>query len=283
MVAALSAVAVGSASGSKVPPYAQLVHLYDYDTGAPLALREESVETEDGVTVHDLSYADPRGGRVPAYLVLPSGVRHAPAVVWVPGLGESREDALDEALQYAKAGVAGIAITGTPPLFSCTRRDIRPYTRYVVQLRRAVDVLLSRPEVDATRIGYAGFSYGANIGGTLAGVEHRIRAYAFRSGSAYHSRFLRAQCVGRFSRKRMRAYTRAVSVVDPIRYVGHAAPAALLFQHGVRDTFASTAQLRKLVAVASEPKELRLYRAEHALNGRADDDLRGWLRAQLSF
>lgn len=59
-------------------------------------------------------------------------------------------------------------------------RDI--YVQTVVDLRRAVDILLSRNDVDPKRIGFVGHSYGATWGGVLAGVEKRIRTYVLMAG-----------------------------------------------------------------------------------------------------
>ena len=43
---------------------------------------------------------------------------------------------------------------------------------------REVDLLAARPDVDEKRLGFVGFSFGATLGGILAGVERGIKAYA---------------------------------------------------------------------------------------------------------
>ncbi len=67
---------------SKDLSYEELVTRFDYDNRAPLDLRERSVEDRAGVRVHDISYASPKGGRVPAYLVVPEGKGPFAAVIW---------------------------------------------------------------------------------------------------------------------------------------------------------------------------------------------------------
>jgi hypothetical protein len=42
------------------------VHAFDYDRNAPVDIQEAATEHRDGVAVHDISYASPKGGRVPA-------------------------------------------------------------------------------------------------------------------------------------------------------------------------------------------------------------------------
>jgi hypothetical protein len=45
--------------------------LFAYDAQAPLDVQETSRVLKDGVTIIDLTYASPMGGRVPATLVVP--------------------------------------------------------------------------------------------------------------------------------------------------------------------------------------------------------------------
>jgi hypothetical protein len=52
---------------------AELLRHFDYDSKAPLDVQEAGVEQRGEVTIHDISYASPKGGRVPAYLVVPKG------------------------------------------------------------------------------------------------------------------------------------------------------------------------------------------------------------------
>jgi hypothetical protein len=49
-------------------------------------------------------------------------------------------------------------------------------------LRRAIDFVPSRPEVDPRRLGYVGHSFGAMFGGILAGVESRVAGFALMAG-----------------------------------------------------------------------------------------------------
>src|SRR6202521_2121404 len=52
---------------------AALLRHFDYDQKAPLDVQEAGVEQRGDVTIHDISYASPKGGRVPSYLVVPQG------------------------------------------------------------------------------------------------------------------------------------------------------------------------------------------------------------------
>src|SRR5439155_5397367 len=64
--------AMASPAAAQMSPE-QLAATFAYDARAPLDLQESRVETRAGIEVHALSYASPRGGRVPAFLVNPPG------------------------------------------------------------------------------------------------------------------------------------------------------------------------------------------------------------------
>ena len=289
VVAASVALAGADAvSAPRTTPYESLVRLYDYDAAAPLDVREESVEDAGGATVHYLSFASPKGGRATAALVLPApaGAR-VPAVVVQPGFGSRADEAVPTGVAFARIGAAALAldpphVRSIGPRFRCRLSDRKAYIQYVVELRRAVDLLSARPEVDPNRLGYTGFSYGAVVGGTLSGIDHRIKAFALQSGGPRFSLVQRNQCT-QLSRKRLAAYVRALRFSDAINYVGHAAPSALLFQNGTRDPLYTRKSIRRYFAAASRPKTLRWYRAGHALTPRANADRDAFLRSQLGF
>ena len=50
------------------------VSLFDYDRQSPVSVIENSVQEENGYTIHDIHYPSPKGGNVPAYLLVPDGV-----------------------------------------------------------------------------------------------------------------------------------------------------------------------------------------------------------------
>src|SRR5512133_2625422 len=70
------------AQTQRAPEYRELVNRFDYDASAPLDLREVGVEHRAGVSVYDITYASPKGGRVPAYVVVPDGTGPFAAVIW---------------------------------------------------------------------------------------------------------------------------------------------------------------------------------------------------------
>ena len=283
-------------------PYAAAVHLFDYDPHMPLDIQEASVHTADDVRVHDLSYASPKGGRVPAYLVVPQGPGPFAGVIVQHGTGFGRGDYLPYAKALAKTGVVALLIDApfTRPVYAkrpnaqgtgfvtFTEQDREDQIQLIVDLRRAVDLLTARPDVDPARLAYIGHSYGAAMGGLLAGVERRIRAYVLASGDGgLVAHFARADDPYSLLRQVPPAdqerWLAAMAPIEPIHFVGHAAPAALFFQAGRRDQFIPKAEAVRWQEAGSGPKQVTWYDADHFLNAAAIRDEVAWLQRQIGI
>ena len=174
------------------PVDARSLHLFEYDRQAPLRVREISNVAVAGVRIHDIEYASPKGGTVPAFLVVPDGLGPFAAVILQHGAPSRRGSLLEYAINLAKTGVVALLIDapfarfpsgpeGTGPA-TFTEQDRSQQIQLIVDLRRGVDLITSRPEVDADRVAFIGISYGASMGGLLAGVEDRIKAYVLTMG-----------------------------------------------------------------------------------------------------
>ena len=89
---------------------------FDYDRTAPLDVVEVGVERRPNGVVHDLSYASPKGGRVPAYLVVPHTKARTRPSFGVIGTGTTPRCAtgkfLEEALALAPTGVVSLLTDG---------------------------------------------------------------------------------------------------------------------------------------------------------------------------
>lgn len=283
-------------------PYEQLVKRYDYDRRAPLDVKEAGVvRREGGVRVYDISYASLKGGRVPAYLVVPEGKGPFAAILfghWAmkgsPMM--NRTEFLDEAVALARAGAVSLlpdapfarpGFKPTTPPFD--PRDIEIYFQQVMDMRRGVDLLLARKDVDPARLAYVGHSYNANVGGVLSGVEKRIKTFVLMDGGlsdaddlrSDHPEIvkLRAQ-VGDAKIEQIIAETRWQ---DPAHFIGHAAPSSVLLQYARENGVLSEKRGRHYHTLVSEPKELKFYDAGHALNAEARRDRYDWLRTRIGL
>lgn len=272
-------------------PIDQLRPLFDYDAAAPLDIAEVGVEYRGEVAVHDISYASPLGGRVTAYLVVPPGAGPFAAVLFHhPGDG-SRASMLEEAITLANYGVVGLLIDAPWARPEPWRRELNyvpendraVLIQNVVDMRRGIDLLVARQDVDRERIGFIGYSYGAHMGGVLSGVETRVRAYVFMAGMPSYRERIPSHIAAALSAEHLAAYRTLVGPLDAFRYVGHAAPAALLYQCARHDEILDEALSLRFYEAGSEPKEIMWYDAGHSLNEQAFADRLQWLGEHLGF
>jgi dienelactone hydrolase len=255
---------------------------FAYDRSAPLKVAWGGTVVSHGIARQDLKFSAARGARVAAYFVHPQAGAPWPLVIWTPGRGEDRREDLGDADALARNGVASLLVDPpAPEVVTCdAAKDLAIFTGYVVGRRRAVDLALTLPDVDGKRIAAAGFSYGASVTAVLAGVEHRIRAFALKSGRAHHTGFMRLACP-QLGHKKLDAYVEKLSAIDPINWVPKATAPAFLIQDGTRDPFNPRADVLALYRAAHGPKELRLYAADHPLNAAATAYRARWLLRQL--
>jgi len=199
------------------------------------------------------------------------------------------------AVNYARMGAVVLLIdapfarrtNGMNEAVTMTEQDRREQIQLIVDLRRGVDLLLSRPEVDPDRLAYVGTSYGAAMGGLLAAVEDRLQAYALRVGDGglvTHSTGPedRTAWLARPEDQRQQ-WVAWMWPIEPIHYIGCASPAALLFQNGTLDAAVPPADGLRYQEAGSEPKTVCWYRAGHALDATADYDQAEWLSERIGI
>src|SRR5437763_8938046 len=172
-----------------------LVRHFDYDQKAPLRVKQIGVQRRERATIYDITFDSPKGGVVPAYLVVPTGRGPFAAIIWGHWYWQNssmrnRRQFLDEAIVLAQAGVVSLLTDGPvarpghidskDPLDERVALD---FLQQVIDMRRGVDVLLARPDVDRKRIGFVGHSYNAGVGALLSGVDRRFKCFVLMAGS----------------------------------------------------------------------------------------------------
>jgi predicted esterase len=243
---------------------------FAYNRRRPLALRLGTARSESGVVVQPLGF-DAGDGRKAASWVHPAAGGPWPVVLFSPGSDENVRTQLPDARGLAARGIASLLVAPPVGLVECRAGgDMRAYVNYVVGRRRALDLLPKLRGADRRRVAAVGFSYGAAVSATLAGVDHRLLGAVIQSGRAHLSVPLGEFC---HSEK----YRRAYSALDPVNYVSRSAPARLLFQNGRLDPISPEADVDALVRAANGPKEQRWYDAPHELNEAARAERDAWL------
>jgi dienelactone hydrolase len=276
-----------------------LSHAFDYDPKAPLEIQEAGVEHRGTVAIHDISYASPKGGRVPAYLVVPEGRRPFAAVLWGHWYWQNseffnRKEFLDEAVALAHAGVISLLPTGPgaraghvqdkDPL---SDRQVTELVQAIVDMRRGADLLLLRKDVDPKRLAYVGHSYDATVGGFLSGLDKRFKAFVLMAGGLSDELDMKTEEFQQFRQKlgpeKVDAFTAKYAWTDPGKFVSHAAPATVFLQYATQEKFLTAELARQYAANVSDPKQLKLYDAPHALNAEARRDRIAFLCGQLKL
>jgi dienelactone hydrolase len=292
---------LGGTVAAQTEDFSKLRRMFLYDRKMPLDVREIRVENKDGIQVHDISYASPKGGRVTGFLVVPPGKGKFAGLIFMHARPGSRTNFLDEALSYARMGAVSLLIDAPFSRAGESKRDFDPtvkhpeidrdiYIQTVVDLRRAVDLLLSRRHIDRKRIGFVGYSFGAHTGVLLASVEKRIKGYVIMAGAPSLTEFLRTSQVpgivevrNSLTKSQQENYFTTLATVDPINYIAHVAPSALFFEFGKRDTYPTEQSAARYFQVASDPKSVKWYDTGHALNDEARHDRALWLQKQLGL
>ena len=160
-------------------------------------------EPAAGVTAEAISYSTQHGARIPAILYLPKPLPAGgklPAFIVVNGHGGDKFSwyAFYSGILYAQAGAA--VLTYDPVGEGERNAQRKSGTRahdaikgdeqlarrlaglMITDVRQAVSYLASRPEVDTTRIGAAGYSMGSFVLALTGAVEPRLKACVLVGG-----------------------------------------------------------------------------------------------------
>ncbi len=262
--------------------------LFRYKNASPVAVKEVSSEQRDDVKVRDITFSPGPGRETKAYLVVPKGNGPFAGILWVHWLGEeksNRSQFLDEAVELASKGTVSLlvdAMWSAPEWFGkrIPEKDYENSIRQVIELRRALDLLLSQSNVDKTRVGFVGHDYGAMYGMLMAGVDQRFNTFVFIAAtqSLNDWAFLGPQP------KSKAAYLKQNSNLELTDYLRQVRNASKLFQFGKADFYVSQADAAILFAAAPEPKQRKLYDASHKMAANEIARDRGeWLVKQLKL
>lgn len=277
---------------------AERLRRFDYDRTAPLGVALAGIEQRSGAAVHDVSYASPKGGRVPAFLVVPKTKGPHAAVIWGHWYWDNspvrnRKEFLDEAVALAQAGVVSlltdgpIARPGHVPNRELNEQQMTDLLQQVLDMRRGADLLLARKDVDAKRLAYVGHSYNAVVGGILSGIDKRFRAFVLMAGGLSNEQDYKhpeyQSYRQRVGPEKFDAFAAKYAWLDPGKYVPRAAPAAVFMQFAAQEKFLTPEGARGYAAIVSEPKRFQLYDAPHALDAAARRDRLAFLAEQLGL
>jgi dienelactone hydrolase len=261
---------------------------FTYDASQPLGFVDRGVVDPDyPLAVHDVSYTS-GDNRVDAYLVVPPGDGPWPAAVYVHGAGSDRTSMLGPATWLAARGAITLAISapsgsaGEPGGATDVER-LQAHRALevgdVVAVRRAIDLLSARDDVDTDRIGYIGWSAGARTGSILAGVEPRLHALVLVApGSAPVSDFVAAAPA-----EEKKAVRDVMSSIDPLAYISRGKADRLLIQEATNDQVIPRSAIDAMIAAAPKGTEVRWYDFDHTMGPKAYAEHLEWLQEKLGI
>jgi len=278
---------------------ADLIRHFDYDQKAPLNIKHVGTQQRAHATVYDITYESPKGGAVPAYLVVPKGRGPFAAVIWGHWCWQNspmrnRKQFLDEAVALAPSGLISL-LTDHPmsrPGYVASKdpldeRTATNFLQQVIDMRRGVDLLAARRDVDTKRIAYVGHSCNAAVGALLSGLDRRFKAFVLMAGTTSDEISNNTPEFRDFRQKvgpeKLDAFIKKYYYLDQGKFVSHAAPAVVLLQFATQEKFITPERAKLYADVVSEPKIFKLYDAPHALNAEARKDRITFIIEQLKL
>jgi dienelactone hydrolase len=211
--------------------------------GKALDAKESVVKEADDHTQLRVEFNGVKDDRVPGFLYVPKRKADAPphpAVLLQYGTGGNKTTDYIVAIgkQFVARGFVVLTID-SPNRGERRKKDnksssllgllgVDEVMHYCGDYSRAVDFLLTRPEVDRDRLGYVGISWGAITGITYVAHDPRIKAMGSMVGGG--------NFFGLYSPKAAdRALNEVSSSSDPVYHVARIAPRPLLFINVTKD------------------------------------------------
>ena len=234
---------------------------FKVDHQAPLKAEAKMVGTEKNFTKYRIEFNGIEGDRVPGHLYLPKEIRgRVPAVLVQHGVGDKKHAkyiveccrmltargiialAIDapERGERKRPGKDGPAMWNLPAVRRWFQQHCGDYSR-------ALDYLAARPDVDARRLGYVGFSWGAITGVTFTAHDSRVRAMTSVVGGGLLS------LLGK--------------KLDPVANVGRIAPRPLMFLNATKDQIVLRPFATALHKAAGKDAIVKWYDTDHIFTG----------------
>jgi len=293
---ALSAVILGLTTTGCVSLEQGRCNYNDYDPEMPMEATILAEEELDGYIRQELEFTG-LNKQVPALLALPyKATKPLPCVIFLYGIGQEMKFMNEITMPFVEAGFVLVCseqygqgereeeeLNLLEELISLRRRAVLN----VIETRRLIDYLQTRPDIDPDRIYLVGASFGAITGCPAAAFDDRIKATVLTYGGGDLRLLASGQAASEALGWRIilvkPIFLLTFSQVDPIKYVGMISPRPLLFQNGINDSLIPADAAQALFDAALEPKQMIWYESGHVgedpkLVKRILDDAIDWLK-----
>lgn len=246
---------------------------------------------QDGLESQLLVIQMPFGYRRTGELFRPEGDKKLAAILFVhwyepESRDSNRSQFVEEAKELARGGAVCLLIETlwSDPDFFIKRTqadDMQNSMEEVVNIRRAMDLLLSQPNVDPARFAYVGHDFGGMYGVVAGSLDQRPKQYVIMAATPrFPDWYL---YLPKLEGKIREDFIFEMTVIDPIVHVPNLSPAEVLFQFGTDDPHVPKERAEEFFAATREPKSLKWYDSGHGLNESATNDRKLWLREKLGL
>lgn len=213
-----------------------------------------------------------------------------PLVILVPGLDSVKEELHMYGDDFLRRGMAVLAIDGPGQGEMEFEYPLRH--DYEVPIRYAIDYLEHRPDVNASRVGIMGVSFGGQFAVRAAAFEHRVKAAIENCGPYDQSENFKGR--PRISRETMIHRLKAANEEDALRKlksfnlqgVAEKVVCPLLVIQGALDRLVSAEQGRRIATEAGSRAELWYFEdGNHVCNNipyKHRPQQADWMREKLN-
>jgi uncharacterized protein len=255
-----------------------LLKWFNYDNKQPLRDRWAGLEGHPYYNLYKVVYVSDGGEKVPALYFEPrAGTPPFPCIIMQHGYSGSKTDVKSMGLlDFIKEGYAVFAIDAqyhgerkirgkdifSPDIDS----DAKAMLQTVIDLRRAVDLLETRKNIDSNRISYFGVSMGAILGSIFCGVESRVKAPVLVVGGGGWETLIQKSKIGpamvlrkyieRGQLGSIKDLARKLEYLEPLNFVWRISPRPVLLINNKHDTIVPTEANKLLQEKTREPKKI---------------------------
>lgn len=253
-------------------------HFFDgYDPEAALNVVVRDERDEAAYRRVEFTFDGMPGEPVPSVMAMPKGQAGPfPALIFLHGIGQDKEFLDRIAEPFVKEGYAIVSFDqlmqgerdlGDENYLQQALAFRRRGAATVIETRRLIDYLETRPDIIKDRIFLLGASYGAITGSTATAFDTRIKAAVLCYGGGDIRKLINSEVVADVAGPAVTLLQEIaawyVAPADPIRYIHMISPRPVLFQNGKRDSIVPPAASQALFDAAREPKDVLWYDSDH--------------------
>lgn len=244
---------------------------YEYDKAIPLKDTTHIILDTTGYQMFSISYTSIHDQRVNGLLSIPkSSSKPLPTIILMHGLGDHK--AVDYVAYgnelFLKNGYAVLRIDIsahgdrekdfydfdlTGPNKYWTRNIV---SQTVFDLRRAIDLIETKPELDPGKIGYYGISLGGIIGSIFCSVDDRVKVPVLALAGGQLNLLYGKQA----ATKEVKDF---LGIIEPLNFIADISPRPLLMLNAKNDEIVPPIMSKLLYRKAKKEKEIIWYDAKH--------------------